>query len=339
MTRSRRKQSRALCFLSISYFIFIILLCVAESFIAEKYWFTTILTYAPQHPFGIPLILLVPWALLHKQWRMLALNLASTLMFLFVLMGVSVHFPITSPSTSNLRIMTYNIHCGTRGISGIAEVVKSAKPDILCLQESIALGRNPDPVENLRKYLKGWDMIRAGDIAILSRFPIESRKVYIMPVTVRRAILKAVINVNGHRVSVFNVHFATAMKPHSLMRRKNMLPEYIAETARARSIQAWYLLDWVGKTSSPVIIAGDFNTPPRGRIYRRIEHSYRSAFALAGWGTGCTFRSDMPLLRIDHIFVGNRLSVIDCKALKTQASDHRPLIARVVFEDNMGTSR
>lgn len=76
------------------------------------------------------------------------------------------------------------------------------------------------------------------------------------------------------------------------------------------------------------IIAGDFNMPPRGVVYRRIAGQYRNAFS-AGNGFGYTYRSSLPVLRIDHIFLSPDLRPVRCRTIGTRVSDHRPVVAEV----------
>ena len=78
-----------------------------------------------------------------------------------------------------------------------------------------------------------------------------------------------------------------------------------------------------------LILTGDFNTIPRSRTYRRLTAILDDAQKLAG-PSAATFPSPLPLLRLDHFFVGPGIRVIRTSAIKSDlarlASDHLPLM-------------
>ena len=76
---------------------------------------------------------------------------------------------------------------------------------------------------------------------------------------------------------------------------------------------------------------GDFNNPPRGRLYQRLAGCFQDAFRAAGWGLGETYPVGTPLLRIDYLFAGQGVGVSRCWVPNVRASDHRPTVAEVVL--------
>jgi vancomycin resistance protein VanJ len=94
----------------------------------------------------------------------------------------------------------------------------------------------------------------------------------------------------AQRVTVYNVHFATALHLQSL-------------------------------------VAGDFNSPPGSHGLRPLRRRLADAFAADGSGFGFTFPNRLPLLRIDYLLVSPELAVLDCRVLRTGASDHRAVVA------------
>ena len=57
------------------------------------------------------------------------------------------------------------------------------------------------------------------------------------------------------------------------------------------------------------LVAGDFNTPCEGSIYRTYWSSFCDAFTTAGTGLGHTYFADGAAVRIDHIMMGSRLAM------------------------------
>ena len=77
----------------------------------------------------------------------------------------------------------------------------------------------------------------------------------------------------------------------------------------------------------PLIVAGDFNTPPRGELYATLASRFTDAFAQAGWGFGNTYSSRWPVVRIDHVWFSSDVQAVRAWVPPVMASDHRPLMA------------
>jgi endonuclease/exonuclease/phosphatase family metal-dependent hydrolase len=313
---------------------FLIVLWVTETFIGERFWLSTGLLYFPQHWIGVPGALLLTWALLRRDATSTVVSLAGLCFFAFFLLGLNIPLRVAPAGAGQpLRVMTYNIHYGSGGIVNLVDVIKAQSPDVICIQESRALGRWPDPVPQMKRLLPGWSMARGGDVATFSRHPIVMQRLHPMPQPVGRVVLETVILVNGEQVAVFNTHISTAGNIRQGNRARPgrwwTMPGYVQSTARTRALQLPVLLRAAEAATLPTIICGDFNNPPRGSFYRRLTRNFRSAFSAAGWGTGFTFRSDLPVLRIDHILTGLGIHVTSCHVPRVSASDHRPVVAEL----------
>ncbi len=314
--------------------IFVAALYHAERNVAESRWLATFITYAPQHFSILPSLFLILCALVFRRWRMFLLNSFLAVFCLFSFLGYHARFHAAPENSgATLRVLTYNIHHGSKGASEIAKIIHEKKPDVACLQEANAYKSWRDPMPEIRKQFKGWHIVQASDLAILSRETMVSTKIYHFPIKTRRVILEGIINFKETKLAIFNVHFATAIGPQWLLNSRESLDDYLEQTASVREIQFKTLMSVTSKTRAvlPVIIAGDFNTPPRGKFYRSIKQNYHDAFHEAGQGFGYTFRSDMPLLRIDYVFLDKRLKAAKASVVDITASDHRPLVAEVMI--------
>jgi endonuclease/exonuclease/phosphatase (EEP) superfamily protein YafD len=132
-------------------------------------------------------------------------------------------------------------------------------------------------------------------------------------------------------VTVVTTHFNTGRPNDSLLNCACGVRKYLRQAAQIRLAQAACLLEFAGQFRGPVIICGDLNNPPRGVCYRRITRVYGDAFADAGWGYGYTYRSRLPLLRIDYILTRGPLIASNCFAPGDVASDHRAVVADVLI--------
>jgi endonuclease/exonuclease/phosphatase family metal-dependent hydrolase len=114
---------------------------------------------------------------------------------------------------------------------------------------------------------------------------------------------------------VFNCHLGLSARERTFQRRK-MLSDAILLSEHLRH---------------PVILMGDFNDSPISVVHRSVRRHFTDAFTAAGKRWGPTFRLGPIPLRLDRIYVGAGIRVVDCwirrDALARAASDHRPVVS------------
>jgi vancomycin resistance protein VanJ len=306
------------------------LLWAAETFVAERHWLATLVTYLPQWPFVAPAALLLLVSLVCRARRAVLINAGALLFGVVALLGFRFAPPPDIPKDRRvLRVMTFNIRHGDGGTERIAAAIRELAPEVICLQEANALGRLPDPKPGLQRALPGYHFAHQGELMVASRYPIRSRRVVpLEELRTRRPALETVLDVGGKAVTVLNVHLATFVTTASLQnRRGRSLPDYLRGTAELRDEQTTALLARAVQT--PLIVAGDFNTPPRGRVYQRLTGALHDAFAERGRGFGYTFPARRPMLRIDYLFTSGGVIPVRASVPAVLVSDHRPLMAEV----------
>jgi endonuclease/exonuclease/phosphatase family metal-dependent hydrolase len=235
------------------------------------------------------------------------------------------------------RILTYNVrYCLgiDRQISPkrIAEVIAACEPDVVVLQEldvnHARTGGVDQPraiADELCMHLHFYPAIREkeqsyGD-AILTAHPCTLVKAELLPTRAwpafvePRGALWVSVNVGGTEIQVINTHLG------------------LPGSDRLGQIDMLLGPDWLGHPAcrEPVIIAGDFNTVPRSRVYQRLAAHLRDAQTLLGTSRQQrTYPSRAPLLRLDHVFVSRSIEVLKAQAIRTPlariASDHLPLL-------------
>jgi endonuclease/exonuclease/phosphatase family metal-dependent hydrolase len=233
---------------------------------------------------------------------------------------------------------------GTDGLLSprrIAEVIAAFEPDVVALQE-LDVGRvRTGAVDQAHEVAHQLGMsfhfnpsLRVmeelyGD-AILTPRPCTLVKAGRLPgIGARepRGALWAAVDAGGVTLQVINTHLGL--------------------TVRERLAQIETLLgpEWLGHPAcqDPMILIGDFNTLPRSRAYRRLtRHLVDAQRAQPRPRPRPTFPSRMPILRIDHAFVGRGVEVVGSAVPRTPltrvASDHLPLVLdlRVVREKHRG---
>jgi vancomycin resistance protein VanJ len=317
-----------------------------ERAVGERYWLTALLVYVPQAPLALPALLLALVALARRHRRALALNLGALAAAAFLLLNLCVPVsrlaappgPEIGPSVP-LRVLTFNVEHGTRGAPALERAIRAARPDLFCLQEALTGRNSPDPKPALARAFAGWQTARYNELFVATRFPIRgARPIRLGPSGEYRSMLEVELDVRGCPVTLYVVHFSTALHPETLLHHRDSLPEYLRRTAAVRQVQARTVARCAVTRPGPVLIAGDFNSPPGSRCLRRLGTRFTDSFARGGWGFGYTYPANLPLLRIDYIFASPEFAVRHSAALDTGASDHRALLTEFLLRPSLSAA-
>ncbi len=237
-----------------------------------------------------------------------------------------------------IRVMSYNIQHG-RGMDGqvdirrIAEVIVREEPDIVALQEvdrGVERSGGVDIPGKLAE-LTGMNVFfdrniefQGGDYgnAVLTRFPVlkeSNSHLRMIREGEQRGVIHMVLEIGGRELVFMNTHID--------YRRDDS--ERLKNIRQFREIVETY-------EGLPVIISGDFNDFPGSRTHGKMKEDFIDTWEAVGEGDGFTFRSDNPDRRIDYIFLEKGKGLVPKEAWipETQASDHLPLVADIVFEQS-----
>lgn len=334
-TRRKRRQGKRPWLLSASSWVVLAVtigIWVVQEGVGEHHWFSALLTYLPQIPFLVlPIVFALASILKRRIFAFIPASLAC-LIVLFVNMGLQVRISSDSTQAENtLTVLTWNIKGGERGMDAIIQVIRDTNADVVCLQEYTGLFGGKQAEGLFRASLPEFEYIRQGELVTLVKGkPLRTRSVSIRDSSsggYRRNALEVSIQHGGRRVSILNVHLTTSITGESLFRRTGTVPAYLEQATQVRSEQFSNIIEWQKLAEGLTIVAGDFNTPPRGRLYRRMTNHSRDSFADVGGGFGYTYRADIPLLRIDYVFAGGGLEPENCWVVRSQASDHLPVVS------------
>lgn len=233
-----------------------------------------------------------------------------------------------------LRVMTFNIQSGVRGLDGVAEVIRSAHPDIVALQEvdrGSRRARGLDQAAVLAEraglpyhaYFRTTDLYGgAYGIALLSRFPLEALAQYPLPVpqgAEPRTVAHALMQVAGREVSVYITH---------LIRRPF--------NGDARVRQSALIARMLEQDPRPKLLMGDLNDDPDSRPVRLLRRGLTDVAAASGQGSEGTYPLPLPFspaLRIDYVLACDAFVPLRSAVLHVGASDHYPVIADVRLKE------
>ncbi|HEV7395390.1 MAG TPA: endonuclease/exonuclease/phosphatase family protein [Pyrinomonadaceae bacterium] len=246
----------------------------------------------------------------------------------------------------NLKLLSYNIRFGGRGREArLAEVIRSADPDLVVFQEAI----HPEVIERLASttQLSNWAARGKHSIGYISRLPIAHHEWH-YPAGAKHSFLEIVVK--GSESRIFGLHLSARFSKWS-------------ERQRAREIEA--LLKAIERYQEGFhVLVGDFNTLAPGETLdvRRMpawiraliwisgrdiqretikfvkDHGYTDGFRLLHPDeNGYTFPTWDPHLRLDYIFLPGKFEkqLRSCEVVQNQkaaiASDHFPLLIELDF--------
>jgi vancomycin resistance protein VanJ len=288
---------------------------------AGLWWASLLALLPPQLIAPLPLVVLL-LAIRRRHWTLLVANLA-----VLGLVGWAAGFNIPSarlPPGPSLRLVSFNTDRGAAGAARVAEVLKSLRPDLIALQETRP--RSGDFTADLIRRFPGWQAARYDELLILSKFPIRRRQVVPFPNS-PHALLQVVLEVRGRPLTLIDTHLETVgalASPSDVWRGRSLM----VRTERKNVIRrdgVQLMLRQARQTRGPLLIAGDFNLPPRGPLYAALSADLTDAFVVRGWGFGFTHAARLPHSRIDHVWLsGARAARVF--AAPVVASDHRPLV-------------
>jgi endonuclease/exonuclease/phosphatase family metal-dependent hydrolase len=245
-----------------------------------------------------------------------------------------------SAEQSELRVMSWNIQAGGRGIDSIAGVIRAHDPDIVGLQEVDVHWSDrsgfADQARELASRL-GMQVLfapiysnpateagkprREFGVGILTRHRVirwRNDSLTRLSTQVANPIpilmpghLEATIEVRGRQVKVFTTHL-----------------DYRADPAVRRQ-QVAEMLRYLDREDVPSIVLGDLNAPPDAPELAPLFGSLRDAWGTGG--AGLTYPADNPTKRIDYVLISRHFTAVNTVVPASTASDHRPVIARLRY--------
>jgi vancomycin resistance protein VanJ len=324
--------------LAILYLGGVCLLSLFARLVAERLWWTTLLVYIPQVAYLAPAGLVLLPVLWSRDARALAVFCATLLFIAGPLMGYNVPMPLLSRGDApRVRVLAYNIRGALSGIDLIQAEVDRYRPDVAVFAEARGWRDDAELRADLEATFPEWSYADGGDMFIASRWPIEDTESLPLGTyrtgdpSMDRVKLRARVRAPFGDFQVVGVHFRTAVYGRTLLKEWRSVPGYMRHTGRIRREQADDLVDWLKTLEGPVILAGDFNTPPAGSIYRALTRNHGDAFAARGFGWGYTYPSRRPLLRIDYVFHSRDWNAVQCEVGSGAGSDHRPVFAELAL--------
>jgi endonuclease/exonuclease/phosphatase family metal-dependent hydrolase len=222
----------------------------------------------------------------------------------------------------------------------VMALIQETDADILCLQELTEdstnnPGRNiPDELSKLgyssfyQRTLKrpGYTMGNG----IFSKFPIaNTRHVYVQhedPNSTdyskeNRIYVEVTVSVGGVELVVGTVHLSYS-------------PSF--SYSKAKELESDQLIEAVSSNTSRYVLTGDLNALPDSKTVAKLERILKIAgpdYEVATWTTKPFsydgFEAKGLNWRLDYVFTTPDVKVTDSKTLKTEVSDHLPILTTI----------
>ena len=336
----RERLRRTIALLSLAYLVVVVVFGVAGRMV-DAWWLATILVFAPGWWLVLPAAVLVPAAALTRRRSLGPLVLA------LIIAGAATDFALPvrtlsrSPEGLRVRLLTCNMHY-TENLDPAAlnQLLDETRPDLVLLQE----WKHPNPAGALVLPNGDWhthqtEQVRsetleslADKFVLASRFPIRQATVlgrYSM--SEQGAVIRYELETPVGPVTVFNIHLATPRDGlQAVLRVGGDGPAKVQAGSDFRREQSAGVARAAG-AARPVLLAGDFNTPPQSVRFRQEWGGYTDAFSSAGWGWGYTFFTRNAAVRVDHILTGPGWHCDRCWVGPDVGSPHRPVLADLVW--------
>jgi endonuclease/exonuclease/phosphatase (EEP) superfamily protein YafD len=330
----RRIASLVQPYWAVSVYLFVLVALWATIYVGgDRYWLPTVLMFGPKWIYAVPIPFLIVWIAAARAGCKCWLTLVcAVLVLLFPVSRFCVPLNLVSRGDArSIRILSFNARGGDFDASRFQDLLNSAVPDVVCIQE---VG------EGVRKTLDAkWSVHQAGQLLVASRLPMVAISTLNRRVAGRwpRPICQVVaVTLGEQSIYVATVHplsprrgLADITSRRTLLapsRRGTLEAEIAVRRDEHRRIRRE-----VGALEGPVLIVGDFNAPTSSSIYRECWTTFLNAFSKTGFGFGHTILIEEGNVRfsarIDHVLASTQWIPLKCWVGPDVGSDHRPLVA------------
>jgi len=249
--------------------------------------------------------------------------------------------PTTRKAEPTFTVASYNINYGNADLKTVAETIRKADADLVCLQETNRVSQR-----YLSRSLSAtyrYSFFRGGNrgsdgFGFLSKTPI--RKPYRLPAKFKFfETWFCTVKLDGKDVRIVNLH----LRPFN-PRGIKTVGQALARMAQAemwRMKEIAYIRAAIAK-QTPVIAAGDFNAPPTMASAKHLtDTGFVDSFAAVNPNDAnqVTWRWKHKGIewryRLDYIFATKDIQPRTSRIIKSNASDHYLVVSGFRWPENL----
>ncbi len=287
-----------------------------------------------------PVLWLLPLALLSlplifgRSWRSAAVALACIGAFFLISEDCEslVRSPRGDRHYGSVRIITWNI-AGRSDWQQLLDELEPLQPDLLFFQETPD-GSASLTTASLSGYWSGFSWWDQGDCGILSRYPLaplQSEKIGPWDKPALALVQLPRVDKTTGTLILCNVRLVL---PSAALSPEQWFSNWDERAAQheARMLQNKTLTEVITRLrleheNSEAIVAGDFNTRGVSRSLRVLgKAGLYDAWNRSGTGWGATFMTELPMARIDQIWLSEKLRPLKSTVVRGSGSDHRLVV-------------
>jgi endonuclease/exonuclease/phosphatase (EEP) superfamily protein YafD len=297
-------------------------------FWADEWWLATVWMFAPRWLLALPLVILLPSVLVVRR-SLSAVLLLTGVLIAGPIMGFCIPWRPwlqSAPAGRTLRVLTCNMHYYNSDATALDTLVADVSPDVVAVQEWAG------STGSALRTAPGWHIHPGSRLFLASRHPIR-RAVELGRHSMREdaSLMRYELETPVGVVHLLSLHLASARQGlFDATHDKGRGAEELQSNTDMRRRQSEYVASVAAELRGPVLLVGDFNTPPQSVLFSSVWGNYRDAFAEAGLGWGYTFHAARTMVRIDHILTDRGWFCRECRVGPDVGSPHRPVIADLV---------
>lgn len=251
-----------------------------------------------------------------------------------------------------LKLMTLNTHqmdqSKAAGENKVIQFLQQSDADIICLEEvEVHKNKGSLTLDGLKTAMKDWPYTyidfkiynkrRQYGNVVFSRYPLINKETIPFvskgnissqcDVVVDGDTLRLIVNhLESNRLA--NLQNGDSVRSDFFARLKGRLND----AGVIRHEQARIVKRAAYASPYPVMMVGDFNDMPWSYTYRHLKQGMRDAFLSGSIGhVGNTYVRHGIGIRIDYILVSRKLHGFGTMPIKTDVSDHYPVVSTIVW--------
>ena len=259
---------------------------------------------------------------------------------------------LVSWNIANMSGKTQNTTNKKHSIDEIINSLLAQNADVICLQEYEDCRNGCKSLEIIKKkypyyYFPGWIIgpyrHRSGSV-IFSKYPIVKND------STRfdngENIITTDVAINDDTISFYTTHLESykfskdefkeidGIATEDVVSKKSIrgIIGKMKNTLKTHSKQAAVVINFMSKTTYPIVFCGDLNEVANNNTYWEIRGNKQDAFLQKGFGLGKTFNSLSPVLRIDYIMPDNNFEVVQFNIIDEGLSDHNLLVSDLMLK-------
>jgi endonuclease/exonuclease/phosphatase (EEP) superfamily protein YafD len=294
---------------------------------ADQWWLPTLVIFGPRWVWALPLGVLVPAAALARP-RTLGLLAVCLILVGGPIMGYCLSWPslTEAPPGPRLRVLTCNTDNTNLNAPALRALLDEMQPDVVALQEWVAEKEAPLFGQST------WQVRGGMGLCLATRHPISATEALTDEHGWRDLITRHDLETPAGTVHFFNLHLDTPREGlKAVLEGRWRGLDDLRANIRQREAESARVSAWAARSTGRVLLAGDFNMPDDSRILRHSWSRFGDAFRSAGLGMGQTKFTQWYGIRIDHVLTGPGWVCRGCWVGPDVGSDHRPVIADLVW--------